>query len=79
MTKIEFQADERDRLIDQIQSYFSDEMDQELGSFEAGFLLNFLVKAIGPALYNQALYDAQAILSARLETVSEAILDLEKR
>lgn len=61
-----------------IQGYFADELDQEIGMFEAQFLLDFLEKELGAIYYNQGLYDAQAILMKRLDNVTDAILALEK-
>jgi len=61
-----------------IQTYFADELDQEIGRFEAQFLLDFLEKELGAIYYNQGLYDAQAILMKRMESVTDAVLALEK-
>ncbi|MCW2306051.1 DUF2164 domain-containing protein [Rhodobium gokarnense] len=69
---------ERDAATDAIVAWFEAELGQELGRFDAGFLLDFFLKEIGPLYYNRALYDAQAILAKRLDSISEAILDLEK-
>lgn len=78
MADIEFSEQERALITDKIKAYFSDELDQEIGGFEAGFLLDFFAKEIGPLFYNRGLYDAQALLSKRLDTIGDAILDLEK-
>ncbi len=53
-------------------------MDQEIGQFDAEFLLDFFSEQIGPYFYNRALYDAQAILESRLESIAEAIYEIEK-
>ena len=55
-----------------------EELDREVGQFEAGFLLDFFAEEIGPYFYNRGLYDAQAILESRLEQVAEAIYEIEK-
>jgi len=52
-----------------LQEYFEQELDRELGQFEAEFLLEFIMKELGSSIYNQALYDAQSLLTAKIEDV----------
>lgn len=61
-----------------IQRYFEDELDQDIGQFEAEFLLDFFAKEIGPQFYNQGLQDAQAVLSSRIDDIQDAIAEIEK-
>lgn len=49
-----------------IQRYFGENMDEPIGSLQAGALLGFFLKEIGPAVYNQAIADAQSRLQARV-------------
>jgi len=79
MNTVEFSPEDRQRAIARLQDYFEQELDRELGSFEAGFLLDFISKELGAAFYNQGLYDARAVLSGKMDDLSEAILGLEKR
>jgi len=37
--------------------------DQEIGDLKAKLLLDFVLREIGPAIYNQAVSDAQAFMS----------------
>ena len=78
MSEIKFTNEERDVICRKIQLYFSEELEQELGQFDAGFLLDFFAGEIGPYFYNRGLYDAQAILESRLENIAEAIYEIEK-
>ncbi|MBC8377376.1 MAG: DUF2164 domain-containing protein [FCB group bacterium] len=68
----------KDNLIQQIQTYFTTEMSQELGNFEAEFLLDFFSENIGPHYYNQAIRDVQKHLSGYVDTLNERIDELEK-
>lgn len=77
MPEIKFSKDEIDILTKKIQLYFSEELDHEIGQFDAQFLLDFISEDIGPYFYNRGLYDAQAILEKRMESISEAIYDIE--
>ncbi len=78
MSEIEFSKHEKEVLIEKIQSYFYDNLDQDIGQFDAEFLLDFFSKEIGVYFYNQGLHDAQAVLSSKIETITDAISDIEK-
>jgi uncharacterized protein (DUF2164 family) len=78
MSAIEFSKDEKEIIVRKIQLYFKEELDQEIGGFDAQFLLDFFAEEVGAYFYNRGLNDAQAILEKRLETLSEAIYELEK-
>lgn len=78
MKRIEFSREETKVIVGHLQAYFRDELDQSLGDLPAQMLLDFIAEKIGPAFYNRALYDAQAVVSAKVEDLSEAILGLER-
>lgn len=78
MAEISFTPEERDVICRKIQLYFQEELEREIGQFDAGFLLDFFAEEIGAYFYNRGLYDAQAILESRLENIGEAIYEIEK-
>lgn len=63
---IEIKKEVQDRLVASIQQYFQENMDEEVGDLKAMLLLEFILKEIGPAIYNQAVSDAQAVMSERI-------------
>jgi len=73
-----FSKSEKDAIIRKIQEHFAEELDYNIGQFEAGFLLKFFTEEIGPYFYNKGLEDAQALLQKRLEEITNAIDSLEK-
>jgi len=75
---IKFNAEEKADLIGRLQDYCDTELDRELGSFEAQFLMDFISETMGPFYYNRGIYDAQALLQEQLEHVGESIYQLEK-
>lgn len=77
MSTIKFTNAEKSLLIDKLQNYFSRELDQELGQFDADFLLDFFTKELGAVYYNRGLYDAQSLMSAKIELIAEQIVELE--
>ena len=78
MPKIEFSKEEKTAIVNKIKLYFAEELDQNIGGFDAEFLLDFFAGEIGPYFYNRGLYDAQAVLEKHVETIGEAIYTLEK-
>lgn len=78
MTDIAFTAVEKQHLVGRLQRYFADELRQEIGAFDAEFLLDFIASDMGAHFYNRGLHDAQAALAARLGDVHDAILQLER-
>ena len=75
---IKFSKAETESLTRKVQLYFNDELDQEIGQFPARFLLDFFSEQIGVYYYNRGLQDAQDVLVSRMDSVGEAILELEK-
>jgi uncharacterized protein (DUF2164 family) len=73
-----FSRETKDDLIQQIQAYFTSEMSQDLGNFEAEFLLDFFSENMGPHYYNQAIRDVQKHLSGYVDTLNERIDELER-
>lgn len=78
MSDIEFSKEEKEDILRRLREYFDDELDRELGGFEAQFLLDFLIQTLGPYFYNRGLLDARAVFERRLESVMEAIYEIEK-
>ena len=78
MSEISFSSEEKAHIVRKIQLYFDQELKQQIGRFDAEFLLDFMAEEVGVYFYNRGLYDAQTILSKRLDDLNEAILDLEK-
>lgn len=82
MAKIELTVEQKTALITKLQRYFEEDLrhitNHELGQFDAEFLLDFIAKEMGAQFYNQGLYDAQTILSSKLDDINDAIFEIEK-
>ncbi|MCJ8323099.1 MAG: DUF2164 domain-containing protein [Rhizobiales bacterium] len=75
---IDLSTDRKAELIHKIKLYFEAELDQDIGQFDAEFLLEFFAKELGSNIYNQALWDMQAQLKERFELMNDIIYQLEK-
>jgi len=78
MADIEFTSEQKDAIEEKLKTYFREELDRELGQFEAQFFIDFLIAELGPYFYNQGLYDAKALVEKRVEDITESIYELEK-
>ena len=65
-------------VVAKLQKYFQDELQQEIGSFDAEFLLDFFSKEVGGFYCNQGLADALKNFESKMEDVGELIYQLEK-
>jgi uncharacterized protein (DUF2164 family) len=78
MSDIQISNEQKKIILTKLQDYFNDELSQELSTFEAEFLLEFLTVKIGPYFYNQGLYDAQAVFSSKQDIITDAIYEIEQ-
>ncbi len=78
MAEIEFTKEQKETIEKKLKTYFQEELDRDLGQFEAQFLFDFLTAELGPYFYNQGLYDARALIEKRVEDIGESIYELEK-
>ncbi len=69
---IELPREVRAEAIKSIERYFEVNMEERLGNIQAGALLTFFIKEIGPSIYNKAIADAQERMQMRA-----AELDIE--
>ncbi len=49
-----------------IRRYFAEALDQDIGDLKARLLLEFVLKEIGPTIYNRAIADAEAYFRDRV-------------
>lgn len=78
MKKVEFSRDQKAGMVNKLKRYFNDELEQDIGAFEAEFLIDFLAKEIGPYFYNRGLQDAQQVINEKMEEVNYTLQELEK-
>ncbi|MFC3039839.1 DUF2164 domain-containing protein [Virgibacillus xinjiangensis] len=70
--------EQKERIIRDIKDYFFEEHAEEIGELAAGNFLDFMVKEIGPYLYNEGIHDARDMLEQKLMNLDEDVQSLEK-
>jgi uncharacterized protein (DUF2164 family) len=66
--------DEKEKkIIESIKLYLEENMDLKIGDLKAGLLLDYILKEIGPVVYNQALEDAQKYMMEKLNELDSSL------
>ena len=78
MKPIKFSKEETKAIVGQIQDYFRDELDQEIGAIPAEMLMGFFADKMGAYFYNRGLYDAQVLIRKQVDSLSDEIFALEQ-
>lgn len=71
---IKLSKEQKDRMIWEIQTYFSKERDEDLGDLASSLILDFFIEKLGPQMYNQGIQDAQRYMEEKVMDM----LELEK-
>ncbi|ACT57748.1 DUF2164 domain-containing protein [Hirschia baltica] len=64
---LEIDDDRKSALQDKLAIMFRDEFDENLSDFRASQMLDLVLKAVGPTVYNQAVQDVRAYFQTRLD------------
>lgn len=78
MKSIEFNTQEKELLVEKTKVYFQTELNQEIGQFDAEFLIDFFSENFGNYYYNRGLADAQLAIRSKLDDIESEIDSLEK-
>lgn len=75
---IQFTKEERTAIGGRIRDFFAKELDQDISQLQAEMVLEFFGGQIGGWFYNRGLTDAQAVVTAKAEDISDAIYALQR-
>jgi len=78
MSKVEFLKAEKEIIVTKIKKYFDLELGQDIGQFDAEFLLDFFSEEVGSYYYNRGLMDARVVIASKLDDIDAGIDELEK-
>ncbi|MGG1638502.1 DUF2164 domain-containing protein [Paenibacillus sp. FSL K6-3182] len=78
MLMLKLPKEQKEQLIASIQQYFELERSETLGSIAAEQLLDFMIQAVGPHIYNHAIKDARQTVLERMQTLEDELYSLEK-
>ena len=78
MKPITFSREETQAMAGEIQEYFREELDQEIGALPAEMLMRFFGEKMGAYFYNRGLCDAQELIHKRMDSLSDDVFALEQ-
>jgi uncharacterized protein (DUF2164 family) len=70
---IELEEARRKRIISKLQTFYLEDFDEELSGFRAEQLLEFMLTALGPQIYNQGVQDARVFFQQKLDDLDAEI------
>lgn len=76
MTKLP--REQKEQLIKRVQDYFNEERAEEIGDLAAELCLDYMMKEIGPIIYNQAIKDATRLVSEKMISLEDDLQAMEK-
>ena len=67
---IQLDDERRAALIRRLQGFYLENLDEELSPFRAEQLLDFMLEAVGPQVYNHAVQDARQWMHGKLDDLA---------
>jgi uncharacterized protein (DUF2164 family) len=65
--RIRISREQKAEMVSELKGFFLTEREEEIGDLAASLLLDFIVKELGPAFYNQGVADANRYMQERVE------------
>jgi uncharacterized protein (DUF2164 family) len=78
-TRIRLSPERRADLLSGVKKYFAAEFDEPLSDFRSASLLDFFLRELGPAVYNQGVRDAAGYMQEKLADIEGEIYEGESR
>lgn len=75
---MKFSKAEKERMVEKLRKYFEQELDYEIGGFDAEFLIDFIGEELGGYFYNRGLYDAEKVINQQVTNIADELMALEK-
>lgn len=75
---IKLKDEARKRLIASIRRFFIEKLEEDIGDLKAALVLDFVLREIAPAVYNQAVADAQAFLQDKVADLEVSLYEPER-
>lgn len=70
--------EQQQMMISDIQSFFSQEREEEISEFAAERVLDFVKESLAPHFYNAAVKDAKHVVEQQFSSLEDEILSLER-
>ncbi|ASP38341.1 hypothetical protein CHH28_06445 [Bacterioplanes sanyensis] len=78
MKELSLSVQQKQAMVARIKDYFEQQLNQDIGGFEAEFLIDFFAKELGGYYYNQGLIDAQQLINEKMEELNYTLQEWEQ-
>ncbi|MBP1993029.1 DUF2164 domain-containing protein [Paenibacillus eucommiae] len=78
MIVIKIPKEDKENLVKRLQNYFYEERSEEIGDLAAEFLLDFMIKEMGPVIYNQAIDDSVKLVGQKMIAMEEDLQSIKQ-
>lgn len=78
MIAIKLPKEQKQDIIRNVQLYFEEERSESIGELGAEQLIDFMIKALGPYMYNKAIDDVRQLVNEKLTQIDDELYTLEK-
>lgn len=78
MNVLKIPKEHKDHVIRNIQHFFHQERGEEIGTLAAEHLLDFMIKQVGPYVYNQAIADSRKLIVERMTAIEDELYAMER-
>lgn len=76
MKPLDFSREQKERMAGKVKRYLNEELQQDIGSFDAEFLVDFLAEELGPYFYNRGLSDAMSLFTEKMGELDYQVQEL---
>ncbi len=78
MILIKLPKEQKDQMIARVQNFFAEERSETIGHIAAEQFVDFMLKELGPYIYNKAVQDARQLLLQQMASLEDELHSLEK-
>ncbi|MEQ4486140.1 DUF2164 domain-containing protein [Cohnella silvisoli] len=75
---IKLPKEEKEEIVKNVQTYFEEERSEIIGALGAEQLIDFMIRELGPYIYNKAIADARTIINEKNNQIDDELYTLEK-
>ncbi|CAG7616362.1 DUF2164 domain-containing protein [Paenibacillus allorhizosphaerae] len=75
---IKLPKEEKEQIINSVKNYFEEERSETIGDLGAEQIIDFMMKELGPYIYNKAISDARALVNEKMNQMDDELYMFEK-
>lgn len=69
----------KEEIINNVKNYFEEERSETIGDIGADQFIDFMIKELGPHIYNKAITDARILMNEKASQIEDELYSMEKK